>query len=66
MNLAACLQAEQEYMKGVEKEKSKMFPKLYKMKKRQKAKRFNEAGEEIESEEGEEEFEDEDGSLVSE
>lgn len=52
-------------MKGVDKEKSKMFPKLYKMKKRQKARRINDAGEEIESE-GEEEFEDEDGSLVSE
>lgn len=53
-------------MKGVEKEKSKMFPKLYKTKKRQKVKRFDENGEEIESEDGEEEYEDENGSLVSE
>lgn len=63
---AACLVAEEEFMKGVEKEKSKMFPKLYKTKKRQKVKRFDENGEEIESEDGEEEYEDENGSLVSE
>lgn len=64
-SLASCLAAEQEFIKGVEKEKAKMFPKLYKTKRRQKIKRLDENGEEIESENENEDFEDEDGSLVS-
>lgn len=56
IHTAACLQAEQEYFKGVEKEKSKMFPKLYKRKKKQKE----------DGVDGEEELSESDGSLVSE
>lgn len=54
---AACQQAEQEFFKAVEKEKMKLFPKLYKRKGRK-----NEDGID-----GEEELSDgSDGSLVSE
>lgn len=49
-------------MKGVEKEKSKMFPKLYKTKKRER----REGEENDTTEDGDDDMENEDGSLVSE
>lgn len=76
-NETACKQAEQDYLRSVEKEKSKMFPKLYKHRKRKakvtaaatnddddsNAHEDNASGHESDEDNYEE---DEDGSLVSE
>lgn len=72
----ACTQAEQEYMKAVEKEKAKLFPKLYKHKKKKKngkkakvitEENENDAGNNENVDSSNDEYEeDEDRSLVSE
>lgn len=76
-NETACKQAEQDYLRAVEKEKSRMFPKLYKHRKRKvnvaatatndeddsNAHEANGNGHEFDDDDYEE---DEDGSLVSE
>lgn len=68
--LAACAQAEQEYMKGVAKEKTKLFPKLYKPKKKKRKATDGVEGETEsvvdDNDEDDDEFEDPDGSLISE
>lgn len=75
VNETACTQAEHEYMKAVEKEKAKLFPKLYKHKKRKNGRKSKVITEENENDAGnndnvdssnEDYEEDEDGSLVSE
>lgn len=66
----ACVQAEQECMKEVEKEKAKQFPKLYKHKKKKPTKRVEMKDEETTTETADgtddEYEEDEERSLVSE
>lgn len=70
----ACTQAEQEYMKAVEKEKAKLFPKVYKHKKKKSGKKSKPITEENENDNGnnnadssnDDYEEDEEGSLVSE
>lgn len=76
-NEAANKQAENDYLRAVDKEKSKMFPKLYKHRKRKTKSATARTNDELDSTENENECngresrdddyeEDEDGSLVSE
>lgn len=64
LNLAACVQAGQDFFKAVELEKAKVFPMLYKPKKRDGVPAADETAEDR-AEKNNEDVEDEEGSLLS-